>query len=73
MANTFISTDPETKVQKIVRIPDGCIVVELSDDEFSSFMLEVSLDLFFEGDRNIVDFFPCPVKKKATYGHMFTI
>jgi hypothetical protein len=65
MANTFISTDPETKVQKIVRIPDGCIVVELSDDEFSSFMLEVSLDLFFEGDRNIVDFFPCPVKKES--------
>ena len=39
MANTFVSTDPETKAQKTIKIPDGCIIVEMRTKEMSNFCL----------------------------------
>ena len=51
MTNTFISTDPETKAQKTIKIPDGCIIVEMKAKEMSDFIMKTFAGFLFVDER----------------------
>lgn len=61
MANTFMSTDPETKVQKTIKIPDGCILIEMQEKEISDLVLQITADFILNiGERDQI--FPKEIK-----------
>lgn len=62
MANTFISIDPETKVQKTVTIPDGCIIVEMKAKEMSDFIMKTFAGFLFADEKARLQVFPKEVK-----------
>ena len=62
MANSFISTDPETKVQKIINIPDGCIIVEMKAKEMSDFIMKTFAGFLFADEKARLQVFPKEVK-----------
>ncbi len=62
MANTFISIDPETKVQKTITIPDGCIIVEMKAKEMSDFIMKTFAGFLFADERVRLQVFPKEVK-----------
>ena len=61
MANTFISTDPDTKEQRTVNIPDGCILVEMQEKEITDFVMQITVDFTLNmGERDQI--FPKEIK-----------
>jgi hypothetical protein len=61
MANTFISTDPETKVQKTIKIPDGCTLIEMQEKEIYDLVMQITADFILNmGKRDQI--FPKEVK-----------
>lgn len=44
MTNTFITTNPETKVQKTVTIPNGCILIEMQEKDISDLVMQITAD-----------------------------
>lgn len=62
MANTFISTNPETKVQKTITIPDGCIIVEMKAKEMSDFVMKTFAGFLFADEKARLQVFPKEVK-----------
>lgn len=62
MVNTFISTDPETKAQKTIKIPDGCIIVEMKAKEMSDFIMKTFAGFLFADERARLQVFPREIK-----------
>lgn len=62
MTNTFISTDPETKAQKTIKIPDGCIIVEMKAKEMSDFIMKTFAGFLFVDERARLQVFPKEIK-----------
>lgn len=62
MANTFISTDPNSKKQKTVKIPDGCIIIEMGVKEMKQFVLETFSGFLFVDEKKRLQVFPKEVK-----------
>lgn len=62
MTNTFISTDPETKVRKTIKIPDGCIIVEMKAKEMSDFVIKTFAGFLFADEKARLQVFPKEVK-----------
>ena len=62
MAKTFISTDPETKEQRTVKIPEGCIVFEMNAKEMKKFVMETFAGFLFVDERERLQVFPREVK-----------
>ena len=62
MANTFVSTDPETKAQKTIKIPDGCIIVEMRTKEMSDFVMKTFAGFIFSDEKARLQVFPKEVK-----------
>ena len=62
MANTFISTDPDSKKQKTVKIPDGCIIIEMGAKEMKQFVMETFVGFLFVDERERLQVFPKEVK-----------
>ncbi len=62
MANTFISTDPKTKKQKTVNIPDGCIVVEMNTKEMGEFVSDAFGSFLTTDGIERIQVFPKEVK-----------
>ncbi|MBR4774317.1 MAG: hypothetical protein IK010_07810 [Bacteroidales bacterium] len=62
MANTFISTDPDTKKQKTVKIPEGCIIIEMNAKEMRKFIIETFVGFLFVEKRERLQVFPKEVK-----------
>ena len=61
MAKSFISTDPETKVQKIINIPDGSILIEMQEKEISDLIMQITADFILNmGERDQI--FPKEIK-----------
>lgn len=53
MAKTFISTDPETREQKTIKIPDGCILVEMQEKEITNLVMQITADFILNmGERD---------------------
>ena len=44
MTNTFITTNPETKVHKTVTIPNGCILIEMQEKDISNLVMQITAD-----------------------------
>lgn len=61
MTNTFISTDPETKVQKTIKIPDGCTLIEMQEKEIYDLVMQITADFILNmSERDQI--FPKEVK-----------
>ena len=61
MTNTFISTDPETKVQKTIKIPDGCTLIEMQEKEIYDLVMQITADFILNiGERDQI--FPEEIK-----------